>query len=267
MATSPIKQLTTGQRIMGGIVVFKPAGSDKFVKFGPVGDVTFTPTLTEIDSRSDESGTSQLIGSWVTQSDAVLNIANIQMWTDILYDAQFLTEKFYLTQAAVPATTLTVEDVAVGDVIIVPGIKPTITSITDGAAEDPVTYTEDATGFGNGDYIYQQARGIVEFIKIPAGAGADAVVTYAQAAITEADKIVRRQIMSTAGVRGEVRILGVVDGGLPGAPVDYIFPDVQLRPNGDTTLKGVDAQNIGSLTGKVFNTGGVGYGFIQPVAS
>jgi len=267
MATSPIKQLTTGQRIMGGIVVFKPHDSIKWIKIGPVGAVTFTPTLTELESRSDESGTSQLIGSWVTQSDAVLQIADIQMWTDALYDAMFLAERTYRTQTAVASATLTVEDVAAGDIIDIPGIKPAIISVTDGAASDPVEYSEDDTGFGDGHYIYQKSRGLLEFIAIPAGADADAEVTYSLPAITEADKVVSREIMRTSGIRGEVRVLGVVDGGLPGAPVDYIFPDVEFRPNGDVTLKGVDALNVGALTGKVYNTGGAGYGFVRPVSN
>ncbi len=267
MATSPIKQLTTGQRIMGGIVVFEPHDSLKVIKIGPVGAVTLTPTLTEIESRSDESGTSQLIGSWVTQTDAVLQIADIQMWTDALYDAMFLASRTYRTQTAVASTVLTVDDVAVGDVIQIPGIKPTITTITDGAAEDPVAYVEDGTGFGDGDYIFQSSRGLLEFVKIPSGAGTDAKVTYALAAITAADKIVEREIMGTSGIRGKVSVLGVVDGGLPGQAVDYIFPDVEFRPNGDITLKGVDALNVGALTGKVYNTGGAGYGFVRPVSN
>jgi len=266
MATSPIKQLTTGQRLMGGIAIFKPAGQSKIIKLGPVGAVTLTPTLTEVESRSDESGRSQLIGSWVTQQDAQLQIADIQMWTDTLYDAMFLASRTYRTQAAVASATMLVEAVAVGDVVDVPGIKPTIISITDGEVA-PVSYDEDDTGYGDGHYIFQSARSLVEFIKIPAGAGADAEITYSLPAITEADKIVSREIMSTNGIRGELRVLGAVAEGMPGDPVDYIFPDVEFRPDGAITLKGTDDLNRGSLTGKVYNLGGLGYGYVRPVAA
>jgi hypothetical protein len=265
MATSPIKQLTTGQRIMGGIVLFKPHDSDIFIKFGPVGSVTLTPTLTEVESRSDESGTSQLIGSWVMQTDGVLNIADIQMWSPEIYDAMFLSLREYETQSAAASTVLTLENVKVGDVIKIPGIKPTITTVTDGAAEDPVVYVEDVLGVGVGNYIYQRKRGFMEFTAIPVGADEDVKITYALAAITEVDKIVKREIMRTSGIRGEVHVLGVVAEGAPGEEVDYIFNDVEFRPNGDITLKGVDALNVASLTGKVYNTGGAGYGFVRPV--
>ncbi|CAN7260159.1 hypothetical protein LJR098_001073 [Rhizobium sp. LjRoot98] len=267
MATSPIKQLTTGQRIMGGIVVFKPKGTNKFIKIGPVGAVTVTPTLEEVESRSDESGTSQKIGNWVVKTDATVNIADIQMWTQTIYEAMFLAVKGYKTQSAVASAVLLVEDVAVGDVIQIPGIKPTVTSVTDGAPSDPVAYLEDVTGFGNGNYIYQRSRGFLEFTAIPEDAGADAKVTYALAAVTEADKIVEYDMMRTSGIRGELQVLGVVDGGLPGDAVDYIFHDVEFRPQGDLGLKDATALNTASLTGTVYNTGGAGYGYVRPVAT
>ncbi len=70
--------------------------------------------------------------------------------------------------------------------------------------------------------------------------------------------------MRTSGIRGKLSILGVTGGGLPGQAVDYIFKDVEFRPNGAVTLKGVDALNVGSLTGRVYNDG-TGYGFVRPV--
>ncbi|WP_027489230.1 hypothetical protein [Allorhizobium undicola] len=264
MATLPVIPLTTGQRIMGGIALFQPHGSDKVIKIGPVGVVDFAPTLTEVESRSDETGTSQLIGSWITQQDAVITISDIQMWTPTTYDAMFLSKRILATQTALASGTVIVEDVAVGDVLELPGINPSITSVTDGAAT-PVEYDEDADGFGEGHYIYQSKRKLLEFIAKPAGAGADAEITYSLPAITEADKVVRLEIMKTGGVRGKFTLLGIVDGGLPGKAVDYVFADVEFRPNGNITLKGVDALNVASLTGKVYNTAGQGYGFIRPL--
>ncbi|MCQ1856216.1 hypothetical protein, partial [Neorhizobium galegae] len=180
--------------------------------------------------------------------------------------ALFTSPSSHRTQPAVTSANLGVEHVAVGAVTPMPRIKPTITTVTDGAVEDPVAYTEASSVMGGGHYIYQRSRGLLEFIAIPDGAAADATITYALAAITEADKIVEYEIMRTSGIRGEVQVWGVVDGGLPGEPVDYIFPDVEFRPNGDVTLKGVDALNVASLTGKVYNQGGAGYGYVRPVA-
>ncbi len=265
MAHLPVIPLTTGQRLMGGTVIFKIHGTNKWLKIGPVGAANYTPTLTEVESRSDETGRSKLIGTWITATDAVLQIADVQMWTPMVYDAMFLAKRTYRTQAAVASATMIVEDVAVGDVVEIPGIKPNIVSVTDGAASDPVEYAEDETGYEGGHYIYQKSRSLLEFTKIPAGADSDAEITYSLPAITEADKVVSLEIMKTNGVRGECRILGAVAEGMPGQAQDYIFPDVEFRPSGDVTLKGVDALNVASLTAKVYDLSGAGYGFVRPV--
>jgi len=269
MATSPIKVLTTGQRMQGGQLIFKEHGKKKWNKIGPVGAVTFTPTLTEVTSRSDETGQSQLIGSWVTQSDAVLNIADIQMRTETLEEALMLATTKYRTQTAVASAVLTVEDVEVGDVIDIPGMFATIISVEDTASGSPHVYHEDATGFGSNHYIFQSERNVLEFIAKPTGAAADADITYSLPAVTEADGIIERTMLTTSGKRGELRVLGSVgaNGALPGVAEDYIFLDVELRGDGAVTLKGVDNLNTGTLTAKVYNTGGAGYGFSRPVQS
>ncbi len=273
MATLPIIPLTTGQRIMGGIALFQPHGSDKVIKIGPVGVVDYAPTLSEIESRSDETGTSQLIGSWINQTDAVISLNDIQMWSPTMYEAMFLAKRVYATQTAL-ASGVVEFDAHQGDynVIEVPGINPSVTSVTNGAEADPIEYDEDPTGFGDGNYIFDSESKMLEIVKFPEDVVFTAKktpvkVTYSLPAITAADEVVLYQIMKTGGVRGKFTLIGVVDGGLPGKAVRYIFPDVEFRPNGNVTLKGVDALNVASLTGKVYNTGGQGYGFIYPAAN
>jgi hypothetical protein len=273
MATSPIIPLTTGQRMMGGIGIFEPFVTKRPIKIGPVGVVDYAPTLSEIESRSDESGTSQLIGSWINQQDAVLTLNDIQMWSPTMYQAMFLSKRVLATQTALASGTVTF-DAYQNDYNLVelPGINPSIISVTDTAEIDPVEYEEDETGFGDGNYIFQSQRKLLEIVKFPEDvtftAGKTQVkVNYSLPSITTADEVVLYEIMKTGGVRGKFTLLGVVDGGLPGQAVDYIFPDVEFRPNGNVTLKGVDALNVASLTGKVYNTAGQGYGFIRPVVS
>lgn len=266
MAHLPIKPLTTGQRIMGGITIFKPHDSDRYIKFGPVDSVTWTPTLTEIDSRSDETGTSQLIGKWPVQQDGKIEITGIQMWSDLLYDSLFLATREFITQAAVTSASLTLLNIAIGDVIRIPGYNPTIISVTDTTSVSPVDYTEDEDATGDGEYIFHQNSGLLEVTGKPSGANSTLVITYSLPLITSADKLPKREIMKTGGTRGELRVIGTTDGGLPGDPVTYVFRDVKFMPNGAVNLKNAKELNTGSLTGDLFNASGQGYGYIIPAA-
>lgn len=263
MATYPVMPVTTGQKLSGGQVVFHEHGLEKVYKLGPLNSAEFAAALTEVEARSVETGTSKLIGSWPVQQDGTITLNGIQKWDPVIYRSMYLAKTVYVTQTAVASATLIVDDVAVGDVIEIPGVNPTITSVTDGATT-PVEYEEDATGFGAGHYIFQSQRKLLEFIKKPAGADADAEITYALPAITEADKVIKHEIMKTAGVRGKLSILGVIAESMPGQAVDFIFPDVEFRPAGNgMMLGGLSELQTASLTARVYDNGS-GYGFIRP---
>lgn len=257
MATSPIRQLKTGQLMQGGILLFREHGQELWDKIGPCGATALDIQPEETIATSDESGKAVEIGSWVHGGTATLTIADIQMRTKTLEEALFLAKTIYATQAAGTETRV-IEGVKVGSVFSIPGIRPTI-SITDGETS-AVDYDEDVDGDGDGHYIYQVGRGIGEITKLPVGAGPDIEISVTRPVITEADKIVKRQIFKTAGKRGELRILGAVGESMPGVPQDYWFPDVQMRGDGARTVKGVDGLMMGALTCKVYDTDGRGFG-------
>ncbi|MBY5684825.1 hypothetical protein HFO32_22135 [Rhizobium leguminosarum] len=263
MAQLPLMPVTGGQKLSGGQVVFQEHGLAKPYKLGPIDSAEFASALTEVEARSVETGLSKLIGSWPVQQDASITLNGIQKWDPVIYRSMYLAKTIYVTQAAVASATVIVEDVAVGDVVEIPGVNPSITSVTDGATT-PVSYIEDATGFGDNHYIFQSQRKLLEFIKIPATADTDVEITYSLPLITEADKVVRHEIMKTAGVRGKLSILGVIAESMPGQAVDYIFPDVEFRPTGPgTMLGGLSELQTASLTARVYDNGS-GYGFIRP---
>jgi hypothetical protein len=252
MATYPIRQLTAKQRLMGGIALFRPKGAQKWIKVGPVESVEFTPNITTVDMYTNEFGDRRLLRKITTTKEGSVALNGIQMWTEWLYSALFMAEKKYKTQAAVAAQTLVVESVAAGDVVSLPGIKGTISEITDGATG---VYVEDT------HYIFHPATNIIEFLSKPAGATEDAIVEYDLPAVTEADGLLDLAIMETSGTRGEFRYIGItVDGN--GDPVDMYLPDVEFQPNGAIAAGNTAAENTGSLTGSVYATSDKGYGSI-----
>src|SRR5690606_32797840 len=187
MATYAFQQITDAQRISGGQVAFKPRGSNKYVSLGSCPSVEFTPNITEVESYSAEFGDRRLIGSWAVGKDGTINLT-VESWTEILYQALFMSEKKYLTQTAVSNATLTIEDVSVGDIFKIDGMNPDIIEITDGETGSLVEdthYTVYRTGF-------------VEIIALPEGFGTDAIVEYELPAITEADKLLDLGIMATS---------------------------------------------------------------------
>lgn len=249
MATYAFQQITDKQRISGGQVAFKIKGSNKYVSLGSCPTVEFTPNLTEVESYSAEFGDRRLIGSWAVGKDGTINIT-CESWTEILHQALFMSEKKYLTQTAVTAGTMTLEDVAVGDIFRIEGLNPEITEITD-----------DATGVLVEDEHYTVHRtGFVEIIALPAGFGENAIVEYTLPAITEAEKLLDLGIMATSGVRGELVIIGVVADGMPGQEVEQTYWDVELRPSGAVPSINTEALNQATLTGRVFATSGKGNG-------
>ncbi|MDX1216313.1 phage tail tube protein [Sinorhizobium meliloti] len=254
MATYPIRQLTKLQRLMGGVALFRPTGAQKWIKIGPVESVEFTPSVTTVDQYTNEFGDRRLLRKITTTKEGSVVLNGIQMWTEWLYQALFMASKKYKTQAVAADQELIVEAVAVGDVVSLPGIKGTISAITDGESV-PVSYVE------NTHYIFHPATGMIEFIAKPAGAGEDAIVEYDLPAVTAADALLDLAIMETSGTRGEFRYIGItVDGN--GDPVDMYLPDVEFLPNGAVAAGDTANANTGSLTGSVYATADKGYGSV-----
>src|SRR5690606_35379477 len=136
MATLAVSPITNKQRIMGGQVVFKPKGTNKYIKFGSVPSFEFTPNIQEVESWSAEFGDRRLIGTWGVTKDGTISMT-VESWTELLLQALFMSNKAYVTQSAVSSGTLVVEDVAPEDIIRLPGINPVVTGIDDGAGVDP----------------------------------------------------------------------------------------------------------------------------------
>ncbi len=254
MATYPIRQLTKMQRLMGGVALFRPAGSIKWIKIGPCESVEFTPNVTTVDIYTNEFGDRRLLRKIPTTKEGSVVLNGIGAWTEWLYQALFMASKKYKTQAIAADQELLVEAVLVGDVVSLPGIKGTITAITDGESA-PVSYVE------NTHYIFHPATGMIEFIAKPAGAGEDAIVEYDLPAVTEADGLLDLAIMETSGTRGEFRYIGITTDG-NGDEVDMYLPDVEFLPNGAVAAGDTANANVGSLTGSVYSTADKGYGAV-----
>lgn len=254
MATYPIRQLTKMQRLMGGVALFRPAGAVKWIKIGPVESVEFTPNVTTVDIYTNEFGDRRLLRKIPTTKEGSVVLNGIGAWTEWLYQALFMAEKKYKTQAAAADQELLVEAVAVGDVVTLPGVKATISAITDGESA-PVSYVE------NTHYIFHPATGVVEFIAIPAGAGEDAIIEYDLPAVTAAEGLLDLAIMETSGTRGEFRYIGITTDG-NGDEVDMYLPDVEFLPNGAVAAGDTANANVGSLTGSVYATSDKGYGSV-----
>lgn len=239
------------------------------IKVGPTGAITITPAFTEVESRTDESGVSELLKKFVTQFDATIDIADIQMWTAWLYDALFLADRTYRTQTLAAAKTFEIEAVAVGDVVRVPGIRPTVTSVSGsipGVGEEPdtpVAFVELMDGQdedGSKHFTYHPKTGLLEIIALPDGYAGDVTVTYSQPAITEADKLVAWELYKNNGWQGKVFIYGATqesNGDVVDAEIDF----VTLRPNAGVGMKDVANPNVGALSGDIRKVDG-GFGRI-----
>lgn len=262
MATRLAKSITDKQRLLGGTVFVQTKGTTKLIKVGPTGAITITPAFTEIDSRSDESGVSELLKKFVTQFDATMDIADIKMWTAWLYDALFLAQRTYRTQSAATGQTYVIEDVLKDghtDVVKIPGIRPTLVSVSDGEDIDYVEYLDGQDEAGK-HFTFHPGTSLLEIFGKPAGAGDDAIVSYSLPAITEAEKLVAWEIYKTNGWEGKVFIFGATqesNGEVVDAEIDF----VTLRPNGGTGMKDVANENVGALNGTIRKVDGA-YGRI-----
>lgn len=257
MSRYPGKQITNKQRMMGAFISFKPEGKSKYVKLGPADSTEFTPNITEVESWSNEFGDRRLIGTFTTQKDGTVVINGLQMWTEFAYQALFMSELKYLTQAAETDVEYVIEDVAVGDRVRLEGINCTGVSVTVGAT--PLVE--------NTHFLFHSKTGFLEITALPAGATGDATVTYDKPAITAAAKLLDLSIMETSGVRGELSVVGVIANGQPGEEVEMILKDVKFTPNGAVSSGDTANLNTWSITGRVYSTADDGYGYLRGLSA
>lgn len=249
MANLPIRPITTKQRIMGCVVLFKPEGTNKYIKIGACESVEITPNITRVPSYTPEFGDRRMIGNFTTEKTGEVTINGISMWTEFLYQTLFMGKKTYFTQAASTGNAFTIEDVAVGDVVRLPGIRATNVEFADDFVED-VHYTLHAK------------TNTLEIIGLPLGVADDAALTYDLPEVTEAEKLLNVQVMSESGTRGELNVIGVIRGG-PGKEVETVLPDVEFMPSGAISMGDTSGLNLGALTGSMYSTGELGYGYTR----
>lgn len=249
MATLAFQPILDKQRLSGGQLVFRKKGTQKYVNLGALASMEFTPNLTEIESYTQEFGDRRLIKKYVTTKDGQISFT-CESWTETGYEILFMSSKRMLTQTAVTAGTLTIEDVTVGDAVKIPGFKPTVSVVSDGADNDlieNVHYTVHRTGF-------------LQIIALPAGFTGDAIVEYTLPAITESEGLLDLGLMSTSGVRGELVFIGVTDESGDGEEMEQTYHDVELRPSGAVPAFGNEALNQFTVQGSVYATSGKGDG-------
>ncbi|CAN7330285.1 hypothetical protein [Neorhizobium tomejilense] len=254
MAQLPIRPITTKQRLMGCVVLFKPAGTEKLIKFGPCESVEITPNITQVPSYTNEFGDRRLIGNFTTEKSGTIGLNGLSMWTELLYQALFMANKKYRTQAAVTSQTISITDVAVGDIVRIPAIRATAVTVSDAGA---AVYVE------NTHFTYHAKTGLVEIVALPADAEADATVTYSAPAITEADKLLDLSVMETSGIRGELHIVGVIAAGQVGKETEVVLHDVEFIPSGAISVGDAANLNTATLTGSMYSTSASGYGYMR----
>jgi len=255
MATMAFQPILSKQRVSGGQLVFRKKGTQKYVNLGALASMEFTPNLTEIESYTQEFGDRRLIKKYVTTKDGQISFT-CESWTELGYEILFMANRRLLTQTAVTAGTLTIEDVAVGDAIKIPGFKPVVTGISDGADNDLI---EDV------HYTVHRA-GYVQIIALPAGFTGDAIVEYTLPAITETEGLLDLDLMSTAGVRGELVFIGVTSESGDGEEFEQTYHDVELRPSGSVPSFGTEQLNQFTVQGSVYATSNKNsYGTIRSI--
>lgn len=252
MATLAFQPITDKQRISGGQLAFKKHGTNKYINFGAVVSMEMTPNLAPIESYTSEFGDRRLIGEWTVTKDANINIV-CESWTDLAFEALYMSEKKYITQAAETAKTVTIDDVAIGDAIRLNGIRPTVTAVTNGTTGTPVTLVEN-------EHYTVHKSGIVQIIALPANFGDEAIVKYSLPKVDVADGLLDMGIMSNNGIRGELLFIGVTGEGMPGQELEQIYWDVKLSPSGAIPSLNTEALNQFTLEGRVYASSGKGDG-------
>lgn len=253
MAQLPIRPITNKTRLMGAVALFMPEGTSKYIKVGACESIEVTPNITQVPVYTSEFGDKRQIANVTTEKTGTVSINGASQWTEFLYQVQAMANPKYRTQAAATGKTFEIKKVAVGDVIELPGIRATNVEITDSASS---VYVEDE------HYTYHAKTGLIEIIKLPEGAATDATGTYDEPAVTEADKLLDLAFMETSGVRGKLRVVGVISTGY-GKETEMILNDVEFTPSGAISIGDVNNPNVATITGSMYSTSAAGYGTLR----
>jgi hypothetical protein len=230
-------------------VLFSERGTDRFVNLGDFEELGTTPNLTEIERFSKEYPTSTLVRTDVIRKDVSISMTAKSL-TPAARAMLFMaaSTKDYLVQAAVAAGEAIFEDVNVGDIFSLGARDISVTSVTDGAVSDPVTYVLGT------HYRIDRRTGYLEITAIPSGAaGTDIEVSFSAPAITAADKRQHLGVLAGRGIRGRLFIRGISDSDKD--HIEATFWDVEIRPSGDIALQGGDDFGDITLTGRVYADG------------
>ena len=223
-------------------ILFKPQGSETYELLGDSDEVTLEPTVEETERYTNEAGIRKLAKTIITQVDAEFNMTLVQL-SDRNRALSLLGLLEAATQVANAAAVLNITAVETdGDIYKLDGaVDVTIVSVTDGIAAE--TYIEGT------HYKIDQAAGFIQFIDKPAGADADAVVTYGYPDIIVGDERAVIPIASNTDIRGTLIVRGTNE---VGPRLMLTLHDVQLRPSGARNyISETDLDNI-QVTGRVF---------------
>lgn len=234
-----------GYRIPRAQVLFKRAGSDRFVNLGDVESFNVTPELTEIERYSKEYSTRVKTFSAVVQKNASISMTLMHL-TDTARAMLFMTDvDGKLVQSAVADGEVTFENVAAGDIFDLGARDVTVSAVTDGEVA-PVSYTLGT------HYKVDRRTGKLEIIAVPGTAGDDVKIEFTAPAITANDKRWMGGLMKAQGVRGTVFVRGLSD---LGANEEASFWDVEFRPSGDIAMQGEDDVANIEVSGQVYADG------------
>lgn len=223
-------------------ILFKPTGSETFELLGDADEVTIEPTIEETERFTNEAGIRLLAITIVTQIDANLSMTLVQL-SDRNRALSLLGELGAATQSVGAVVVKNITAVKTDDKIyqLDGDVNVTITSITDGTTL--VSYVEGT------DYRVDRAGGFVQFIDLPAGADADAIITYSRPEILSSDKVAKIGIASKTENRGTLVIRGTNE---VGPRVMVQLHDVQIRPDGERNyISETDLDTI-EVVGRVF---------------
>jgi hypothetical protein len=241
-------------------VLFRKQGTEKWINLGDVEAFSLTMETEFIERYGKDSGSRVLRRSDLIQKSCNGTMTLMQM-TPAVRGMLFMSDPdSYAVQEAVTDAVVSITGVEAGGIYSLPHFDVSITSITDGAEVDPVSYAEGV------HFKVDRRTGFIEILAIPEGAaGADIEVTYDAAAVGADDKRQELGLLSATSVRGTLFARGQGDIG----PNDEVtLWDVEITPNGDVQIQGGDEYQQVELSLRVQADGthpGFEYGRIREI--
>jgi len=238
-------------------ILFRPEGQETFELLGDTDEVTLATNVEETERYTNEAGIRLLALTVVTQVDAELGLTLVQL-TDRNRALSLLGLLQSAEQTAFTAKEKTITGVDTSNKVyqLDGDFDVTVTGITDGGGL--IDYVEGV------DYRVDRAGGWVNFTSTPAGADADAIITYDGAEVLTSDERALVGIASRTENRGTVIIRGTNE---VGPRVQLTLHDVQLRPDGERNYVSETDFDTIEVIGRVFRdetkSSGLELGFEQ----